>query len=183
MADPTNDTLDLSERPGPTEGPEFYAPYFSLVPAGDIRDVIDAHTSSAAAFLTTVAEDRTLYRYAPGKWTVREVVSHINDLERVFTTRAWWFARGLPDALPGYDHDVAIANAGANDRTWASHLDEFEAVRAASSTLFRSLPLEAWGRTGTASARTFSVRALAHFLVGHAEHHLRMLRDQYGLGT
>lgn len=182
-ADLTSNPVNLSERPASTEAPEFYAPYFDLVPAGDIRDVLDTHATRASTFLRSVADDRTLLRYAAGKWTVREVVSHINDLERVFTMRALWFARDLADPLPGFDHDIAIANAGANDRPWASHVDEFEAVRAASGSLFRSLPLEAWGRSGVANTREFSVRALAHFLVGHAEHHLKMLREQYGLGS
>ena len=117
--------------------------------------------------------------YAPDKWTIREVVSHINDTERMFVFRAMWFARGFDSALPSFDQDVAMRGAGADARTLASHVDEFRAVRDATVTLFRNLPDEAWALRGVASGNPFTVRALAYITAGHAAHHVRLLRERY----
>ena len=129
--------------------------------------------------LRGVSEDASLGRYAPGKWTIREVASHVNDCERMFTFRALWFARGFDTALPSFDQDVAIAGADADARTLSSHVDEFRAIRSATLALFRNMPADAWRRRGVASGNPFSVRALAHITAGHVAHHLRLLRERY----
>lgn len=171
-----------TERPDSSEAGEYYFTYIDQVKAGDIRDVLESQGAEALGFLREIAEDRTLERYAPGKWTVREVLSHVNDTERVFAFRALWFARGVEAPLPGFDQDVAMAGADANSRSWASLVDEFSAVRGATAALFRNLPADAWGRKGVASERVVSVRALAFITAGHVEHHLRILRERYRLG-
>jgi hypothetical protein len=129
--------------------------------------------------LEAISEEQSLHRYAPGKWSIREVVAHINDTERLFTFRAFWFARALGEPLPSFDQDIAASHAGADERPWRSHLDEFHAVRAATIALFRNLPAEAWTRRGVASGNPFTVRALAYIAAGHVAHHLRLLREQY----
>ena len=173
--------LDLSQRPGPNESPEPMHAYIEQAPAGDIREVLERQASTTAQYLRGIPEERTLERYAPGKWSVREALGHINDIERLFTARAWWFARASQAPLPGFDEEVAVANAGFDDVPWAALIAEFESLRAATVALFRHLPAEAWRRQGTANGRPVSVRALAFTTAGHLEHHLRIYRERYRL--
>jgi len=165
--------------PDQTEFAPYYVTYVSQVPQGDIRGILEAQESDTLQLLRGIPEDRSLHRYAPDKWTIREVVSHINDTERMFVFRAMWFARGFDSALPSFDQDVAIRGAGADARTLGSHVEEFRAVRAATVTLFRNLPDEAWSHRGIASGNPVTVRALAYITAGHAAHHVRLLRERY----
>jgi len=126
-----------------------------------------------------VSEDQSLTRYAPGKWSIRQVVAHLSDTERLFVFRALWFARGFDSPLPSFDQDVAIATCGADNRSFRSLVDEFRTVREATVTFFQSLPGDAWMRQGIASGNPFSVRALAFISAGHVAHHLRILRERY----
>ena len=167
------------ERPERTEAVDYYFTYIDQVPAGDIRAILDTQTRDAAAELRAISDDASLRKYAPDKWSIREVVSHINDAERAFTFRAFWFARGFDSALPSFDQNIAVATANADQRPWQSHVDEFDSIRAATQTLFSSLPDEAWSRRGVASGNPFSVRALAFVTVGHVAHHMRILRERY----
>jgi DinB superfamily len=162
-----------------TEAAEYFFTYINQVPEGDIGRILETQEGEAVQLLSGISEDRSLHRYAPGKWTIREVVGHINDTERMFTFRALWFARGFDSALPSFDQDVAVRTAGANERPFRSHVDEFRAIRAATLAFFGHLPSDAWTRRGTASGNPFSVRALAHITAGHVEHHMRLLRERY----
>jgi hypothetical protein len=126
-----------------------------------------------------MTEDQSQVRYASDKWSIRQVLSHINDTERLFVFRALWFARALDEPLPSFDQNVAIASAGADERSWRSHVDEFRAIRTATLSFFRHLPAEAWMRRGTASGNPFTVRALAYITAGHVTHHSRILRERY----
>ena len=171
--------MTMVSAPERAETAEYYHRYIDQVPAGDIRDVLEHQLGDASSMLEAISEQRSLHRYAPGKWSIREVVAHINDTERLFTFRAFWFARALGEPLPSFDQDIAASHAGADDRPWRSHLDEFRAVRAATIALFRNLPAEAWTRRGVASGNPFTVRALAYIAAGHVAHHLRLLREQY----
>ena len=166
-------------RPQPTEFAQYYVTYVDQVPSGDIRDVLAAQAVDLLPLLEGISEDQSTGRYAPDKWTIRQVLSHVNDTERVFTMRALWFARGLPEPMPSFDQDVAIAGAAADDRTWASHLEEFKAIRTSSLALFNGLPDDAWSRQGVASGHAVTVRALAFITAGHAAHHARILRERY----
>jgi hypothetical protein len=165
--------------PDSTEFAPYFGTYVSQVPDGDIRKILEAQESETLQLLRGIPEDRSLHRYAADKWTIREVASHINDTERMFVFRAMWFARGFDSALPSFDQDVAMRGAGADARTLASHVEEFRAVRAATLTLFRNLPDEAWARRGMASGNPFTVRALAYITAGHVAHHVRLLRERY----
>ena len=162
-----------------TEAAEYFFTYINQVPEGDIGRILETQEREAVQLLSRIPEERSLHRYAPGKWTIREVVSHINDTERMFTFRALWFARGFDSELPSFDQDVAIRTAGANDRPYRGHVDEFRAIRTATLALFGSLPPDAWARRGMASGNPFTVRALAHITAGHVTHHLRLLRERY----
>jgi DinB family protein len=126
-----------------------------------------------------ISADQSLYRYAPGKWSIRDVVGHLSDTERLFVFRAFWFARGFESPLPSFDQNVAVSAAHAEQRPWSSLVEEFRAVRAATLSFFQTLPDEAWARRGIASGKPFSVRALAYLAAGHVTHHSRILRERY----
>jgi DinB superfamily len=161
------------------EAAEYYYTYIDQVPAGDIRQVLSSQLDDVVAVLGGISEEKSRHRYAPDKWTIRQLVSHLNDTERVFSFRAFWFARGYETPMPSFDQDLAIALAGADERSWQSLIDEFRSVRSATVDLFHHLPDAAWSRRGIASDNPVSVRALAYITAGHVAHHLRILRDRY----
>ena len=166
--------------PDRTEAAEYYFTYIDRVPPDvDVVRVLEDQLRETVKLLETISDERSLHRYAPGKWSIREVVSHINDTERMFTFRALWFARGLPSPLPSFDQDVALAGAHADERPWREHIDEFRVVRAASLALFEPLTDDAWSKRGTASGNPVSVRALAYITAGHVTHHALLLKERY----
>ena len=172
-------TIPMPARPDRSESAAYYFTYIDQVPDGDICATLRVQLVEVPAFLESISEERSLHRYAPDKWTIREVVSHLNDTERVFAYRALWFARGYESPLPSFDQDTAIRTSGANERSFRSHIDEFRAVRAATIALFEHVPPDAWMRRGIASDNPFSARALAWISAGHVAHHLRILRERY----
>ena len=166
-------------HPERNEASPYYFTYIDKVPAGDIRDILDTQEVEFLSLLRDIPDDRSRTRYAPDKWNIREVVSHVNDAERLFVFRAFWFARGFDSPLPSFDQATSIAHARADERSWMSHVEEFASVRAATRTFFRGLPGEAWTRRGVASDNPFSVRALAYIAAGHVAHHAAILRSRY----
>ncbi|MGE5814721.1 MAG: DinB family protein [Acidobacteriota bacterium] len=166
-------------RPERSEAVEYYFRYIDLVPEGDIRVTLEAQLPETIELLARVSTDRVDYRYEPGKWTVREVLGHLNDTERLFTFRAFWFARGFDSELPSFEQEIAVKNAGAADRPWTDLVDEFRSVRLSTLSFFRRLPPEAWLRRGVASGNPFSVRSLAYLAAGHVMHHTAILRGRY----
>jgi len=169
----------MTAVPERTEAAEYYFTYIDQVPAGDIREILHAQLADTLGFLQSISEEKSLYRYADDKWSIRQVLSHCNDTERVFVCRALWFARGFDSPLPSFDQDIAIAGAEADERSWSSHIEEFHAVRGATITLFENLPEEAWLRRGIASDNPFTVRALAYICAGHLAHHCAVLKSRY----
>jgi len=169
----------MSAIPDRSEAAEYYFKYIDQVPAGDICAVLRAQLPETLALLHGIPEPRSRHRYGPDKWTIREVVSHVSDTERLFTFRAFWFARGFDSPLPSFDQNVAAASAGADGRPWASLVEEFSAVRSATLTLFESLSPDDWSRRGMASGNPFTVRALAYLTAGHLAHHVTLLRERY----
>jgi hypothetical protein len=133
------------------------------------------------AALGAIPETRGGHRYGPDKWTIREVIGHLIDAERIFTYRALRVARGDRTPLASFDENEFVKTAGSDTRTLASLTRELGAVREASIQLFESLPDDAWGRSGVASGKEVSLRALAYITTGHAMHHLRILRERYGV--
>lgn len=165
-------------RPQRGEAVPYYFGYIDLVPDGDICTVLAAQLPETLALLESIPDARHDYRYAPDKWSIREVLTHLNDTERLFAFRAFWFARGFDLALPSFDQMVAQRHAPKGE-TWRDHLDEFRALRTSTVHLFRNLPDEAWERRGIASDNPFSVRALAYLAAGHVIHHMRIVRERY----
>jgi hypothetical protein len=169
-------TMTTPER---TEAADYYFTYIDKVGRGDICGTLEAQMGETAAFLRGISDERSLHRYASDKWSIRQVVGHLNDAERVFAFRAFWFARGFDSSLPSFDQDIAVTSAGSDARAWPSLIDEFQAVRAASMSLFNNLPAEAWMRRGMASGNPFTVRALAYIVAGHVAHHVGIVRERY----
>lgn len=162
-----------------TEAAEYYFTYIDKVGSGDICEILRAQKPETLSLLQSIGEEQSLYRYAPDKWSIREVLSHLNDAERVFSFRALWFARAFDSPLPSYDQDIAVAESGADQRSWKSHVDEFASIRDATLALFETLPADAWTRRGIASGNQFTVRALAYVIAGHVTHHTGVLQTRY----
>lgn len=166
-------------RPDRDEAAEYFFKYIDLVPDGDVVAFLESQRTEVLALLRGVTQEQSRHRYAPGKWSVSDVVAHLNDCERLFAFRAFWFARGFQTPLPSFDQDVAAAHAGADDRPWSSHIEEFASVRASTLDLFSGLAPQAWTIRGVASDSPFSVRALAFVGAGHVLHHVGILRERY----
>ena len=171
--------MSTISAPDRTEAADYYFKYIDRVPAGDIRATLEAQQGETTSFLRGISSERSLHRYAPDKWSIRQVLSHVTDGERVFVSRAMWFARGFDSPLPSFDQDVAIAAFPADEVPWSALVDEFAAVRAATVPFFRNLPAAAWTRRGVASGYPFTVRALAYIVAGHLAHHVAILRERY----
>lgn len=168
----------FTRRPAPTEHDLFYATYVDAVPDGDVLATLEAQQGEAEALFGELGADRWDHRYAPDKWTIREVLGHVIDAERVFSLRALWFARGDAGPQPGMDQDEWMAGADFASRSPESLLSEYHHLRSANRALFASLG-EALDRTGVASGCTFTVRALVWIVAGHERHHLEVLRARY----
>lgn len=169
----------MTTVPDRTEAAEYYFTYIDQVVGSDICTILDAQLPETLSLLQGISEEQSRGRYAPDKWSMRQVVSHINDTERAFVFRALWFARGFDTPLPSFDQNISVRGAGADARSWASHVEEFRVVREATLPFFRNLSAEAWSRRGIASGNAFTVRALAFITAGHVTHHVKILRERY----
>ncbi len=166
-------------RPRPEEGPDYYLRAAGRVPDGDLPETALAEMRTLRARLAELSEDDADRAYAPGKWSVKEVVGHLSDVERVMAFRMLHFAREDRAPLPGMDQDPWAAAAGHRRRSLASLLDELDTARAATVSLLRSFGEDELGAWGEASGVRFTVRALAWFTLGHAVHHRRILEERY----
>jgi hypothetical protein len=168
-------------RPDRTEYAPYFEKYVTLVPEGDIVSVLRESGREVTDALRAVPETRGGFRYGEGKWSIREVVGHISDTERIFAYRALRIARGDQTPLASFDENAYAPTSGAEQRTIADLVAEFAAVREATVRLLESLPDDAWTRVGTASGKQVSVRAVAYMAAGHVLHHFGILRDRYGV--
>jgi hypothetical protein len=169
----------LRVRPEPTEYASFYSSYIALVPDGEILAVLRDGGRELAAALGAIPESRAGFRYAEGKWSIREMVGHLIDAERIFGYRALRFARADATPLPGFEENDYVRAAGSDTRTLADLAGELAVVRESSTRMFASFPDEVWTRRGTSNGKEISVRAIAYVTAGHAMHHLRILRERY----
>ncbi len=172
--------MPLYTLPAADEYAPYYGKYIERVGPDPLAALV-AQAASTAALLAATPESKASHRYADGKWSVREVVVHMSDAERVFAYRALRVGRGDETPLPGFDEDLFAVNCGAESRTLADVAAEFAAVRATTIALFRSFPADAVGRRGTASGHPVTVRSLLAMTAGHELHHVALLRDRYGL--
>jgi hypothetical protein len=161
----------------------YYARYVERVAGRDVRAILEGQVEEIRALAGPLSEEEGAARYEPGKWSVKEVIGHIADTERVMSYRLLRIARGDPTPLPGFDQDPYVAAAHSDARTLDSLVAELEAVRASTLALVESLGAEEWGRRGVASGYEVSASALAHIIAGHLAHHVVVLRERYGLGN
>jgi hypothetical protein len=166
-------------RPERGEAASYYFTYIDRVPQDDIVGVMESQLEDVGKILASISEDKSLHRYAPDKWSIRQVLSHLNDTERAFAFRALCFGRDFHDPLPGFDQNISVNAARADEHSWASHVAEFRDVRRATLALFRKLPSEAWRRSGVASGNLVTVNALAYMIAGHVAHHVAILQERY----
>lgn len=166
-------------RPEPSEYGAYYGTYISKVPEGDVLDILERQRGEIRQLLGDLPADKENHRYAPGKWSIKEVIGHVADTERVFCYRALRFARGDRTPLPSFDENSYVLNANFAQRTIIDLAEEYDAVRQATVLLFRNLSPDALMRTGTACEKEFTVRALAYMVAGHVGHHLALLRERY----
>lgn len=166
-------------RPDASEHAPFYARYVDGVPDGDLLSILEAQLNQVLSFARGLPEARGGHRYAPGKWSIREVLGHMADCERIFAYRALRIARGDSTPLAGFDENPYVQTGRFDARTLADLAEEYEAVRRATLHLFRHLDDEAVDRRGTANGVEVSVRAIAWIIAGHERHHLGMLRGVY----
>jgi hypothetical protein len=169
----------VNSRPLTSEFAAYCAKYIALVPDGDFLANLESETSVLLALLDSISEKKSLFRYAPGKWSIREMILHVADVERIQSYRVLRFARRDTAALPGFDPASYIAPSHAENRAWKSIVDEFAAVRAATLELFRNLPDDVWTLGGVADGHQFTVRAIAYTIAGHAIHHRKILSERY----
>jgi len=165
--------------PDRTEAPPYYFRYIDRITNGDVVAELASQRDEALDLFAGISEEKSVHRYAPDKWSVRQVLNHVSDTERLFVFRAFWFARGFDSPLPSFDQNVSSAAARADDIPWSKNVEEFDDVRRSTLDLFRNLPKDAWMRRGIASDNPFTVRALAYIAAGHLSHHVAILREKY----
>jgi DinB family protein len=168
-----------SGRPETSEYAEYYGKYTGRIPGTNVLPVLEQQLESTLALFRKIDERKAEFQYAPGKWSIKQLVGHIIDTERVFAYRALVFSRNDTTALPGFDQDKWAEQSNFSGLTMAEITAEFEAVRRATIALFRNVEPAAWNRKGTANGKEVTVRALAFITAGHLDHHLEILKSRY----
>lgn len=166
-------------RPDPSEHDPYYAAYIALVTEDDLIPALAAQQEETQRFLESFTDELASFRYAAGKWSVRQVVGHMTDAERVFHYRAMAIARGEQGSLPGFDEEAYALNANFDKLPIATLADGLRSIRRATLDLFRTFDEEIWTRSGVANEKPITVRALGFIVLGHERHHLRVLRERY----
>ncbi|RNB87915.1 DinB family protein [Brevibacillus nitrificans] len=168
-------------RPMQDEYIAYYGRYIDLVPDGDLVQLLAAHIQETTKQYSALTKEQEEHRYAPGKWSVKEVLGHLIDTERIMSYRLLRFARADETGLAGYDDEAYVAQGSFSSRSVSDLLEEYQAVRLATIALLKGLPEESWMRKGTANNSVISVRALAFIIAGHELHHRSILVERYGV--
>lgn len=166
-------------KPAAHEYPAYYDQYISKVDDGDVVGILQEQRNDVSTRLSEITNEQSLLRYAEDKWSVKELVGHLTDAERIFGTRALCIARGETQPLPGFDEDSYVELAHFDDRAFDSILSEWITVRDANIKLFETLDYDAMSRFGVANGRPITPRAIMWIVAGHTAHHVQMLRDRY----
>jgi len=166
-------------RPAPTEHLPYYSKYIDLVPGDDALAALEKQMADSLALLRTIPESKGEHRYAPGKWSIKETLGHLIDVERIFAYRALRFARADETSIPGFDENTYVPPGHFDRRTLADLIQEWALVREANLHLFRALDGDAWRRGGKANDAFVTVRALAWIIAGHGLHHTELIRTRY----
>ena len=166
-------------RPETTEFDPYYNAYISLVEGNDVLPILDTQPAELRAMFSGVPEEKGIFAYAEGKWTIKELLSHLIDAERMFAYRTLRVSRGDKTPIEGFEQDGYIENSNANNRSFAELLEEFDLQRRSNMLLFNNLSDEASQRMGIANEKEVSVRALVYCMAGHVRHHIRILNERY----
>jgi len=172
-------TAQAIAPPDTSEYAPYYGRYITLVGGNDVIAALEDQPRETLALLSTLSEEQGDYRYAPDKWSIKEMLGHVIDAERVFSYRALRFARNDRTPLASFEQDDYVRSGDFGDRRLADLIEEFVSVRQATLWLFRQLSTEAWMRRGIASGNPVSVRAVAYIIAGHELHHRRVLQEKY----
>ncbi|HET7234126.1 MAG TPA: DinB family protein [Longimicrobium sp.] len=175
----TTTAVAAFERPGPGEHAEYYSKYTKLVPEGDLLEILERQMHETAAFLRGIPAHLHDHRYAEGKWSIKEVIGHLTDAERIFAYRALRIGRGDTTPLASFDENAYVATARFGELEFELLVEDFTAVRHATLTLLRGFNAQEAARRGVASDSEVSVRALAVIMAGHVIHHTHLLRERY----
>ncbi|MUT64541.1 DinB family protein [Paenibacillus sp. NEAU-GSW1] len=166
-------------RPQTEEYNVYYSTYVSMVPEGDIAQILREQLEETTAALSAISEERGDYRYAPGKWSIKQVIGHLADNERIMSYRMLRIARGDQTPLPGYDQNAYMATVDFAENSLRELIEDFAAARKSTLSLIALLPGDGWVRTGSANNSPLSARALAYIIAGHATHHLNGIKTNY----
>lgn len=169
----------MLQRPSHDEYSSYYTGYIGLVPNDAYVSILNSQEKALVSLFSQLNEEQALSRYAPGKWSLKEVLAHITDTERIMSYRLLRIARGDTTDLPGFDQDIFIANTSFDEVALTDLVKDFQAVRQATLTLLPTISEAAWARLGTANTFAISARALAYVIVGHAQHHLNVVEQKY----
>ncbi|MBS4192051.1 DinB family protein [Bacillus sp. FJAT-49705] len=169
----------MQKRPEASEYPAYYSSYVNLVPEGDIVSILSQQKNEMIELLKDMTEMQSLFQYDSDKWTVKEVLGHIVDTERIMGYRLLCFARGEASPLPGFDENAYVQNASFNILSIQELLESFSAVRLSTIHLLKSLDSAAWSREGTANGTVVTVHAIASIIAGHELHHRKILKERY----
>ncbi|REE55406.1 DinB family protein [Paenibacillus taihuensis] len=169
----------MFNRPSQDEYGGHFGTYINLVQEGNLLDLLAENRTTTTALFSSLSEEQALHRYAPGKWSLKEVLGHITDTERIMSYRLLRIARGDKTPLPGFDENEFVAGASFDDNSISELLEQYEAVRASTIALLKGLTPEAYLRRGIASNTEISARALAHVITGHEMHHINIVRERY----
>ena len=175
-------TVSTAVRPAADEHHPYYGRYIALVPESDAIEALEHQLADMLPLLRGLSEAQAALRYAPGKWSIKQVLGHVIDAERVFAYRALRFGRNDRTPLPGFDENPYAEAAGSDARTVTSLVSELESLRRANIAMYAGLPADAWARRGAANDTEVSVRALAFITAGHGRHHMAIIRERYLAG-
>lgn len=182
---PPHDTVQFNrkevrvKRPDAKDYSEYYHNYVQHVPEGDILDILDKQADLLGRFFAGVNEEKSLYRYEEGKWSIREVVGHLLDVERIFSYRAFRFSRGDQTELPGFDENSYVPKGNYDQHDITELVEEFYLLRKATVSMFRGFDKKMWELSGKANGAAMSVRAVAWILAGHLIHHMKVIQSRY----
>lgn len=166
-------------KPSVSEYPDYYQSYMNLLPEGDILQILEKQIADLRHMFRNIADERAEEAYAEGKWTMKELLQHLIDSERIFGYRALCFSRGEEASLPGWDEGKYVSNSQANIRTLENLLDEYELTRRSNMAMFRSFTSDMMNNYGMANGREMSLRGLIYVIAAHELHHMNILQERY----